>query len=258
MNNEELKHFLLDKYLEKKEPIRLIAKQIGCSEGNIYYYLRKFKIQMRNNIWRKLLTKEFLYKEYIINKKSTHEIAQKLGTCSSTIYIYLNKYNIKIRTKSEAQLRELNCLFGKHHTESHKKKISKALKDKFTGILASNWRGGIYQNKQGYIGLYQPKHPKTNRKYIMYHRIVMESHLNKISLDEWIKYGFNGKYPKGVRFLNSEEEIHHINGIKDDNRIENLMLFPNSSTHQQFIHYSEQSFICKFCNKDQRKNYEKK
>jgi hypothetical protein len=36
------------------------------------------------------------------------------------------------------------------------------------------------------------------------------------------------------RYLTEEEVIHHINGERDDNRIENLMLFENHSAHRKW------------------------
>ena|SRR3990167_9417979 len=81
----------------------------------------------------------------------------------------------------------------------------------------------------GYILICNPKHPFSNNKgYVREHRLVMERHIG--------------------RYLNSNEVVHHKNGIKDDNRIENLELFPNISEHMKFhapkyvhpkgIHYS--------------------
>lgn len=80
---------------------------------------------------------------------------------------------------------------------------------------------------------------------------MIEAHLNKISLKKWINFGEIGNYSKNTRFLTKEEVVHHINGIRSDNRIKNLMLFPNASAHQKFIHLNKKTFICKFCNRNQ-------
>lgn len=78
----------------------------------------------------------------------------------------------------------------------------------------SCWKGGIrYHN--GYKFIFSPNHPyKTANKCVSEHRLIFEKHLN--------------------RFLKPNEVIHHINGIKDDNRIENLKLFSNNSEHIVF------------------------
>jgi hypothetical protein len=74
------------------------------------------------------------------------------------------------------------------------------------------WNGGRFNNKAGYVFIYAPNHPraKHNRAYVMEHILVMELSLG--------------------RFLKDKEVVHHINGIKDDNRIENLLLM-NKSSH---------------------------
>ena len=77
------------------------------------------------------------------------------------------------------------------------------------------WKCGRKRLTTGYIYKLCRNHPYANiRGYVMEHRLVMESHLKRI--------------------LNPREEIHHINGIKDDNRIENLQLFRGRGEHQTF------------------------
>lgn len=73
-----------------------------------------------------------------------------------------------------------------------------------------NWRGGIYKHG-GYVLILKPKGHPCKEFYVLEHRLVMEQHLG--------------------RYLTLIEVVHHINEIKDDNRIENLMLFKNNSEH---------------------------
>ena len=108
---------------------------------------------------------------------------------------------------------------------------TKIMKDR-KGENHPNFKGRII-NIQGYILIYSPNHPyKNNHNYVLEHRLVMENYLG--------------------RYLNNKEVVHHLNGIKNDNKIENLLLFPNESAHQLFKHFNDKTFICKFCQKDQR------
>ena len=76
----------------------------------------------------------------------------------------------------------------------------------FMGENNPAWIGGRIYDKDGYILVWKPDHPfHNNDNYVREHRLVMEQHLG--------------------RYLTRTEEVHHVNGIKDDNRIENLKLY---------------------------------
>jgi len=71
------------------------------------------------------------------------------------------------------------------------------------------WKGGRIKRK-GYVLVYAPDHHSivgrgTQRKYVFEHRIVMEEILG--------------------RPLQANETVHHVNGVTDDNRPENLELW---------------------------------
>ena len=73
--------------------------------------------------------------------------------------------------------------------------------------------GGRVTDKDGYILIKANDHPHANSGgYVREHRLVMEEQLG--------------------RYLLPEEVVHHINGIKDDNRLENLGLYASNAAHK--------------------------
>jgi len=84
------------------------------------------------------------------------------------------------------------------------------------GWRSGNWKGGRYLGGRGYVLVYSPGHPHPTQKgsYVYEHRLVMEEHLE--------------------RYLSEGEVVHHINGNREDNRIENLKLFPNNAEHLKY------------------------
>jgi len=74
-----------------------------------------------------------------------------------------------------------------------------------TGKMGGNNKGGRIKDRFGYIQIWKPEHPNAKiAGYIHEHRLVMSEHLR--------------------RPLEGSESVHHKNGIKDDNRLENLEL----------------------------------
>jgi hypothetical protein len=126
----------------------------------------------------------------------------------------------------------LHPSFGKHSSENKKKKLSMKAKERYKdkrnhpwfgrkhsdktrlklslqrrGELNHRWKGGRFKSN-GYIYRWSPEHPFamkcSSKMYVLEHRLIMEDKLG--------------------RHLKNGEVVHHINGIRDDNRIENLKL----------------------------------
>lgn len=132
----------------------------------------------------------------VFERKYSNAVREVRQFCGKECWIIWTKLNQPLK--------------GIPRTNEIKIKIGKAQ----LGNKNHMWRGGKKKYK-GYIGIKSPNHPNRNyQDYVFEHRLVMENHIG--------------------RFLLPVEIVHHKNGIKDDNRIENLELFSNTSEHMRF------------------------
>lgn len=159
-----------------------------------------------------LISKEVLEEEYTARQKTIKQIAIERGLSAGTIYNYLKRYNIETRKGwTEAQRAKIlaskigkpSPRKGQKLSKETKRKISEGRRGHFK--RQSKYGGHTKKRDDGYIKVYCPSNPgATKDGYMMEHILVMEEHIG--------------------RALKEDEVVHHINHIRDDNRIENLQL----------------------------------
>jgi uncharacterized protein (DUF1330 family) len=169
--------------------------------GNKYWKLRKSKT---NSLAGKTY-EEIHGKEKAEELKRNRSLVHKNKVVSKTTRA---KISSKLKMISQ-QPGYINSFKGKHHAEKQKKRIALG-GQKRKGKNNPRWKGGRML-QLGYWLVLVPDHPFSTRGYVREHRLVMEKKIG--------------------RYLKKKEQVHHINGIKTDNRIENLILFPNASEH---------------------------
>jgi len=135
--------------------------------------------------FKRLLDSDWLRKKYIDEELSAPDIARIIGCSGNAVNYWMRKHGIP-RTASHCP------------TNRTKEKIRQGLLGKYVGPKNGNYKGYKWRDYRGYIVV------KTEAGYKHEHRVIMEKLLG--------------------RKLNRSEIVHHINGIKDDNRPENLEL----------------------------------
>jgi len=129
-------------------------------------------------------------------KNSCHVIWAKCSVCGKERWVEFRK------RKGEGNLcPSCNC-------RSHNLK----------GALSPKWAGGRNTTYKGYIRVKLPQDSffysmADKSSYVMEHRFMMAKHLGRC-LQQW-------------------EIVHHKNGIRDDNRLENLELVGSNAEHSR-------------------------
>ena len=114
-------------------------------------------------------------------------------------------------------------MYGKNHTEASKQIMrEKQLQREVKGVNHPTWKGGRHLAR-GYVMIaldtlsleeqsrFGSMATRSSKRYIPEHRLVMARHLGRV--------------------LEPTEVIHHINGNKSDNRLENLDMY-GAKTHK--------------------------
>ncbi len=127
-------------------------------------------------------------------------IAKMLGIGDSTVGFHIRQLGLS-RTKKEAcQLASRMGRFSNRRAEK-----------------ASNWKGGHPKPRNGYIFTYIPNHPRATptKPYVQEHILVWEKAHNRFLPADWV--------------------VHHLNGVKGDNRPRNLLALPRRTHHSKLI-----------------------
>jgi hypothetical protein len=121
------------------------------------------------------------------------EIAEALGVSQKVVWRFMKNHGIKARVACKRDQR---------------------------GEKNASWKGGKRINESGYVEIYLPTYPKARPNGYVYEHIYIAEQMLGRPLKS---YGMNDE---------RTEVVHHINGIRTDNRPENLLVLGVNEHHK--------------------------
>lgn len=194
--------------------IEKILNEFNISNATLFGILKRNNVEVNRAPKTTDALKEQV-RELYLSGMSASDIAKIVHRSTRHVYTMLYKTNTPRRRSGVPK--------GYKRSDEFKEKISRAN----TGSKHFNWKGGIHI-LNGYRYILCPDHPsiktrsRGSDRYVAEHRLVMEEYLG--------------------RYLLPTELVHHINGIRDDNRIENLTIVQSDN------HYG--TIKCPHCGKE--------
>jgi hypothetical protein len=91
---------------------------------------------------------------------------------------------------------------------------------------------GRLVHRDGYVLIHSPSHPFASKsEKVMEHRLVLEEHLRSVDPGSPFLIEVDG-----VKYLDRWVDVHHINGVRDDNRVANLVAMSKSDHAKLHAH----------------------
>jgi biotin operon repressor len=249
------REWLSNAYERDQRVITEIAAEIGCSSACIVSALKRHGIAartparsrvVRGNDKRtrfpQLRDHDWLVARYEGEGLSLGRIADLVGCSIPSVWKAFHALGIprrpqdgtpRIKRGEIPQLRDPEWLrVARIDRKMSPDEIAAELGCAAGTVIKALWRWGIRVKKPlpwlfpegekilqktsgGYVLIFKPDHPAADRDgYVKEHRLVAERELG--------------------RLLMASEVVHHVNEKRDDNRLENLMVFPDNGTHMAF------------------------